>query len=54
MLPMKLQRWQLKGEAVLNEGEIDSDSDYDKYMTIHVQYRLNSGYAIAVEPYFDC
>lgn len=46
-----------EGENVLNEWE--SDSEYDKYMSIYVQYRLTSGrhtyrrYTIAVEPYFD-
>lgn len=55
----EIAKMAVEGDAVLNEGEIDSDSDYDKYMNIHVQYRLNSGrhiyrsYAIAVEPYFD-
>lgn len=46
-----------EGDTILNEGEIDRE--YDKYMSIYVQYRLTSGrdvyrrYTIAVEPYFD-
>lgn len=46
-----------KGDTISNEGE--TNSEYDKYMSIYVQYRLTSGrhvyrrYTIAVEPYFD-
>lgn len=46
-----------EGESVLNEEEVDSE--YAKYMSIYVQYRLTSGrnvyrrYTIAVELYFD-
>ena len=46
-----------KGDTILNDGE--TNSEYDQYMSIYVQYRLTSGrhvyrrYTIAVEPYFD-
>lgn len=55
----EIAKMAVEGDTLLNEEEIDSGSNYDKYMSIQVQYRLNSGrhiyrsYTIAVEPYFD-